>query len=254
MMINICLQSPASWFAHHFLWLHISINFSARDLKIYPEDCAHCFQALLFLLWFELVDFTHIRQGYFAGTGAIMWLPQCQQSNTWGFRKSWYKKSWYIKKPNKALFLPGWYLISIWTCNIPHGDIYEPEYRPCWWQLSPLYAFLVIVLSSVCVVEALPVTALLFRLQVWTCRVCSSEHRHPSHLQRHFRETHMRIKQHTCPLCGRMFSRKANMEGHMWRMHAEDAFLCRACSKGFGTKKDLEDHRCAHSGVWPPVM
>ena len=28
-----------------------------------------------------LVDFTHILQGYFTGTGAIMYLPQCQWSN-----------------------------------------------------------------------------------------------------------------------------------------------------------------------------
>ena len=28
-----------------------------------------------------LVDFIHILQGYFTGTGAIIWLPQCQWSN-----------------------------------------------------------------------------------------------------------------------------------------------------------------------------
>ena len=27
------------------------------------------------------VSFTHILQGYFTGTGAIIWLPQCQWSN-----------------------------------------------------------------------------------------------------------------------------------------------------------------------------
>ena len=29
--------------------------------------------------------FTHIRQGYFSGTGAIIWLPQCQGCNLEGY-------------------------------------------------------------------------------------------------------------------------------------------------------------------------
>ena len=38
-------------------------------------------------IWFMLCcgvlqgDFTHILQGYFTGTGAILWLPQCQWSD-----------------------------------------------------------------------------------------------------------------------------------------------------------------------------
>ena len=32
-----------------------------------------------------LIDFTHILQGYFTGTGAIVWLPQCQWSNPEGY-------------------------------------------------------------------------------------------------------------------------------------------------------------------------
>ena len=49
---------------------------------------AHCFAMLCFVMvmllvlsrytWFE---FAHILQGCFTGTGAILWLPQCQWSN-----------------------------------------------------------------------------------------------------------------------------------------------------------------------------
>ena len=32
-----------------------------------------------------MIRFTHILQGYFTGTGAIIWLPQCQWSNPEGY-------------------------------------------------------------------------------------------------------------------------------------------------------------------------
>ena len=32
--------------------------------------------------------FTHILQDYFTGTGAILWLPQCQLSNLEGYEYS----------------------------------------------------------------------------------------------------------------------------------------------------------------------
>ena len=44
-----------------------------------------------------MIDFTHILQGYFAGTGAIGWLPQCQQSNP-----EEYGKISRTKKKNKS--------------------------------------------------------------------------------------------------------------------------------------------------------
>ena len=38
------------------------------------------------LWWVDLCGlFTHILQGYFTGTGAIIWLPQCQWSNPEGY-------------------------------------------------------------------------------------------------------------------------------------------------------------------------
>ena len=37
------------------------------------------------LLCFAVVDYTHILQGYFTGTGAIVQLPQYQWSNPEGY-------------------------------------------------------------------------------------------------------------------------------------------------------------------------
>ena len=37
--------------------------------------------AVCFILHLVLADITHILQGYFTGTGAIIWLPQYQWSN-----------------------------------------------------------------------------------------------------------------------------------------------------------------------------
>ena len=49
-------------------------------LRYTSEIC----KQFMFLLWF-VNSFTHILQGYFTGTGAIIWLPQCQWSNPEGY-------------------------------------------------------------------------------------------------------------------------------------------------------------------------
>ena len=52
---------------------HLSLNKSSTSHKM----CALCWALLLL----GSCPFTHILQGYFTGTGAILWLPQCQWSN-----------------------------------------------------------------------------------------------------------------------------------------------------------------------------
>ena len=42
---------------------------------------------VLFCCGYRIVDFTHILQGYFIGSGAIMRLPHCQRSNPEGYGK-----------------------------------------------------------------------------------------------------------------------------------------------------------------------
>ena len=49
-----------------------------------PWNCTHSLACVLFCHALVMVDFYHILQGYFTGTGAIIWLPQCQWSNPEG--------------------------------------------------------------------------------------------------------------------------------------------------------------------------
>ena len=55
------------------------------DISIFYRRNTHVVHALLYVGLSVLTDFTHIFQGYFTGTGAIMWLPQCQWSNPEGY-------------------------------------------------------------------------------------------------------------------------------------------------------------------------
>ena len=68
---------------HHFACWYPSINAST----VYPKKYAHGFVALCFIVITQSFImnshevFIHIHQGCFAGTGAIVRLPQCQWSN-----------------------------------------------------------------------------------------------------------------------------------------------------------------------------
>ena len=60
---------------------------------VYPKKCAHGFVVLCFVVVMQLFImnsyevFIHIHQGCFAGTGAIIRLPQCQWSKPDGYGK-----------------------------------------------------------------------------------------------------------------------------------------------------------------------
>ena len=60
---------------------------------VYPKKCAHGFVVLCFVVVMPLFImnshevFIHIHQGCFAGTGAIVRLPQCQWSKPGGYGK-----------------------------------------------------------------------------------------------------------------------------------------------------------------------
>ena len=58
---------------------------------VYPKKYAHSFVVLCFVVVMQSFImnshevFIHIHQGYFAGTGAIVKLPQCQLSKPDGY-------------------------------------------------------------------------------------------------------------------------------------------------------------------------
>ena len=64
-----------------------------RNDTVYPKKYAHCFVVLCFVVVMQSLImnshevFIHIHQGCFAGTGAIVRLPQCQWSKPDGYGK-----------------------------------------------------------------------------------------------------------------------------------------------------------------------
>ena len=74
-------------------WTSVQLQMSSRDDTVYPKKYAHGFVVLCFVVvtqWFIMNShevFIHIHQSCFAGTGAIVRLPQCQWSKPDGYGK-----------------------------------------------------------------------------------------------------------------------------------------------------------------------
>ena len=56
---------------------------ASHDSQVqYISRIIHNIQAVCVVSYgLALTNFTYVPQGFFTGTGAIMWLPQCQWSN-----------------------------------------------------------------------------------------------------------------------------------------------------------------------------
>ena len=83
------LDNDPLWYVLQW-WLLIGFNWMAT---VYPKKYAHCFVVLCFAVVMQSLImnshevFIHIHQGCFAGTGAIVRLPQCQWSKPDGYGK-----------------------------------------------------------------------------------------------------------------------------------------------------------------------
>ena len=77
----------------HSVWLGGAISTVHLLSTVYPKKYAHGFVVLCFVVVMQLFImnshevFIHIHQGCFAGTGAIVRLPQCQWSKPDGYGK-----------------------------------------------------------------------------------------------------------------------------------------------------------------------
>ena len=93
------LESTVLWCGYHITVQELkSIRISKRgprwsDATVYPKKYAHGFVVLCFVVVMQSFImnshevFIHIHQGCFAGTGAIVRLPQCQWSKPDGYGK-----------------------------------------------------------------------------------------------------------------------------------------------------------------------
>ena len=87
-----------SWYKGTLLWLYRLIKkcvpcITSCEATVYPKKYAHGFVVLCFVVVMQSFImnshevFIHIHQGCFAGTGAIVRLPQCQWSKPDGYGK-----------------------------------------------------------------------------------------------------------------------------------------------------------------------
>ena len=74
-------------FCFEYVWMG-QVQLFCRQRHLHPIKCTHSCDVVQFCFWLScrpLRDshdvFTHILQGCFTGSGAIIWLPQCQWSN-----------------------------------------------------------------------------------------------------------------------------------------------------------------------------
>ena len=80
-----CLNIHRDFIVGHTIWYYMC--------TVYPKKYAHSFVVLCFVVVMQLFImnshevFIHIHQGCFAGTGAIVRLPQCQWSKPDGYGK-----------------------------------------------------------------------------------------------------------------------------------------------------------------------
>ena len=97
MSINKCWWYFSEAMVVYWLWRLYKYN-GCDDIRVYlytvyPKKYAHGFVVLCFVVVMQSFImnshevFIHIHQGCFAGTGAIVRLPQCQWSKPDGYRK-----------------------------------------------------------------------------------------------------------------------------------------------------------------------
>ena len=110
-------------------------NFPSSRHTVYPKKFAHGFVVLCFVVVMQSFImnshevFTHIHQGCFAGTGAIVRLPQCQWSKPDGYGKisQCITTTKHSKAKTVCIFL-GIYCIKIsyWNANKFRTKSYTP--------------------------------------------------------------------------------------------------------------------------------
>ena len=123
-------------------WCHAMEHTMASHMHqytVYPKKYAHGFVVLCFVVVLQSFImnshevFIHIHQGCFAGTGAIIRLPQCQWSKPDGYGKiSQYITTTKHSKAKSVCIFLGIYCINQHYCRIVCYDIFVHQWRQPW--------------------------------------------------------------------------------------------------------------------------
>ena len=101
---------------------HASLHIASTNHTVYPKKYAHGFVVLCFVVVMQSFImnshevFIHIHQECFAGTGAIVRLPQCQWSKPDGFGKisQCITTTKHSKAKTVCIFLGIYYISGLW--------------------------------------------------------------------------------------------------------------------------------------------
>ena len=116
---------------------------------VYPKKYAHGFVVLCFVVVMQSFImnshevFIHIHQGCFAGTGAIVRLPQCQWSKLDGFGKisQCITTTKHSKAKTACIFLGIYCMHTVCLCYVlPHENIFKHIYH-CFMTKPPLWLY-----------------------------------------------------------------------------------------------------------------
>ncbi|XP_073963778.1 uncharacterized protein isoform X9 [Choristoneura fumiferana] len=87
------------------------------------------------------------------------------------------------------------------------------------------------------------------------CLHCPKTFVFRSMMMTHLRDTHLKVRNHICGVCGWKAFNSNRLKNHMYKHSGEKNFKCDACDKAFTTKKIMRAHFARmHKNVQPPMM
>lgn len=87
------------------------------------------------------------------------------------------------------------------------------------------------------------------------CLHCPKTFVFRSMMMNHLRDTHLKVRNHTCGVCGFKAFNSNRLKNHMYKHSGEKNFKCDACDKSFTTKKIMRAHFTRmHKAVQPILM
>ena len=80
-------------------------------------------------------------------------------------------------------------------------------------------------------------------LEKHVCDICCKKFKQTSHLRRHIKDVHEKIKDFMCDYCSKRFKNNAAVKRHQEDVHTQNKkWLCDQCNKRFSSKQTLQNH------------